>query len=370
MCNQQRLPSVCLFLSCKLRQSFGCLIRAFPAVDTSSCDSSGHQAASGSKRKKGSTSKKAKKQKRKASHANIDDWSSDNNTDAEPVPLPDQLDPMSDSDNDKAEQAAAAAASDDKADSGLAGKKKRRGEQRSAGHNRKSKGSSSKGGRKKKSRATAKQSVRSEHAKVNDWTSDDSSDAQPEQIADEMEPMSDSDADNDQADSRGGAAATKDPISAATSKQKRKAVAGGRPAESNTTSSLAQHDQGRTVDEEEDWGQAAAASNTGPSQHAKRKGRLRKARAPPDPAQQAAAGSEADDIMVDLEDDVPELETEADGHDNIRQAADRPLDDAQREYDSSGKEAGWTRKGSSKSLGTDIAVGRKSSKQAERRQDK
>lgn len=277
---------------------------------------------------------------------------------------------MSDSDEDKAGEAAVEAASNDKADSASAVNKKRRAEQQAAGHKRKSKGNSSKAGGNKKSRASAKQSARSEHAKVNDWTSDDSSDAQPEQIVNELEPMSDSDVEDQNTDSHNRAAATKGSVGAAASRQKKKQAAKNRHAESSTPSPLAQHQQGRTVDKEEDWGQAAAASDMGHSQHAKRKSRLRKARASPEPAQQAAAGMEADDIMVDLQDDVPGLETEAEGHNNDKEAAGGPSDDAQQEHDSSGKETGRKKKGVSKSTGAEVTAGRDNGKHAERRQEK
>lgn len=326
---------------------------------------SGSKAASNPKRKNSSASKKAKKQKRidkKASHANINDWSSDDSADAQPAPMQDQPSAMSGSHEADAVQASA-----DKHEAAPAGKqkKKQQGEQQSAGRKRKKK---SKGGTgshgKRKSGGSAKR-----HARAGNWTSDESSDVQPEKIVDNLEPMSDSDADS-QGGSKPGAA--KDTVASSLGKQGQLYVTSKKSlAQPDSSNSPAERGPNRVspAEEEEDWGQSAATSGheMQPAQQAKRKARLRKARASPGPAQHAAAGSEADDLMVDLEDDVPELEMEAERHSIAREAADKLSEESLLPDESASEGAGQKTKRTGKSVS---AGSQDSEKEAARRADK
>ena len=297
-----------------------------------------------------------KKQSEKGSHANINDWSSDDSADAErAMPLPDHLDPMSDSEDNTAEAAAAAAA---KAESASAGKrKKQQADQLSAGR-KKSKGgrSSSKAAGKHgdKARAHAK------HAKVNDWTSDDSSESQPQAIADQLEPMSDSDADVQEGDRPAAAAASERP-----SKQRRRKDSDS--TEAAHDQSPQKHEHGRTA-MGNSGGQADVTVRRA-AQHAKRKGRLRKASASPVQAQAAAAADAADDIMVDLEDDIPEVVQASEGYDGGDIAAARSSEDELLNSASFATDADKKRMKSSQSAeATDAA--RQSNKEDRQRRDK
>ena len=263
---------------------------------TDAADSRTAQNQLGSKRQKGSSNKRSKTQTRhskKAVHANIHDWSSDDSQDAAPVPMPDQLDSMSDSDDDKGQEAAAeAAATARKAKTAAANVRTNSKQQK--GEGRKRKGGSSKGQEKKK---LAKKTAAAP-AKVTDWTSDDSSDGRPLPIADQLDSMSDSDSDTQAAGQAHTAAAGPD---AAAAKQASKRHANGR-----TSKLSAPGNAGSGASPIK----AVAEDEQQPAEHAKRKRRLRKARASPDPGQQAEVLSlVADDIMVQLEDeeDVPEL---------------------------------------------------------------
>lgn len=238
------------------------------------------------------SSKKAKRQKKhgkKAAHTNINDWSSDDSDDAQPAPLPDQLDPMSDSDHDTGHEAANAAVAD-KVQSATATARKDS-TQRKTG-DRKRKGGSSCRGEKQK---------RSGNGKATDWTSDDSSDAQPAALPDQLDAMSDSD--DDKHDEAAAAAFGKAQSTSA------KAKAGSPHQKAEAT---------------------------------KRKGRLRKARASPQQGQQPAiaADQEAGDVMVDLEDDVPGIDAgpdmledtlDSDNEIGLRQSADKGQSKEQQE---------------------------------------
>ena len=279
---------------------------------------SGSKAAA--KRKSSSVSK-TKKQKRddtKSGHTNINDWSSDDSLSAENAAM--QAEPHAGSDSDEVN--ADDMASGDGHEAASAGKqKKQQAEQQSAG--RKSKKKSSNGMRrsgKRKSSGGAKKQAHVKHARAGDWTSDDSSDAQPEKIIDNLEPMSESDADSQEGNRLGM-------VTSSLRKQSKEQLSKEKSlAQPDSSSSPAKHDSYRAPDaeEEEDWRQQAAMSDdeVQPAKQAKRKGRLRKARASPGPAQHAAAGREVDDIMVDLEDDVPEVEMEVERHG--REAAEKP----------------------------------------------
>ena len=287
---------------------------------------SGSKAAANPKRKSSSAGKKVKKQKRhdkKASHANINDWSSDDSSDVEPAPMQDQPSAMSDNN----EVNAAEAASTDKHEVALTGKqkKKQQGKQQSAGHKRKKESRGIETDRKQKSSGSAKKHAHAKHARASAWTSDDSSDAQPEKIIDNLEPMSESDADS-QAGNKSGAA--EHMVASSSGRQGKQPGAEKKSlAQPNRSSSPAEQDshRGSIAEEEEDWGRPAAMSGdeAHPAQQAKRKGRLRKARASPGPTVHAAAGGEADDLMVELEDDIPGLEMEAERHSISREAADK-----------------------------------------------
>ena len=285
---------------------------------------SGSKAAA--KRKSSSASKRTKKQKRadtKAGHTNINDWSSDDSSSAEHATKQDEPHATSDSDEVNAD----AAALGRRHEAASAGKqKKQQAEQQSAG--RKSKKKSSGGTRrhgKRKSSGGAKNRAHAKHARAGDWTSDDSSDAQPERIIDNLEPMSDSDADNHEGNRLDtGSAKAQGMLASPLGKQCKKQFSEEKSlAQPDSSSSPAKHVSRRASDaeEEEDWGQQAAMSDdeVQPAKQAKRKGRLRKARA--SPGRPAAAGREVDDVMVDLEDDIPEVEMEVEHHG--REAAEK-----------------------------------------------
>ena len=314
---------------------------------------SGSKAAANPKRKNSSASNKAKKQKRddqKASHANINDWSSDDSSDAEPAPIQDQRTAMSDDNEANADQAAVA----DKHEVAATGKQKKQqqGKQQSAGRKRKKKSKGIKTDGKRKSWESAKKHAHAKHARASDWTSDDSSDAQPERIIDNLEPMSESDVDS-QAGNKSGAA--KQMVASCSGRQGKKPVAKKKNlVPPNSSSSPAEGDphRERAAEEEEDWGQPAAKSGdqAHPTQQAKRKGRLRKARASPGPTVHAAAGSEAD-LMVDLEDDVPGLELEAERHSISREAAAKLSEEDLSQDGLASEEAGHKTKRNGKSMG-------------------
>lgn len=331
---------------------------------------SGSKAAA--KRKSSSASKKTKKQKRddrKASHANINDWSSDDSLSAEHAAVQDQPHVASDNDAVNADEAALG----DRHEAASAGKqKKQQAEQQSVGRKRKKKsGGGTRRSGKRKSSGGAKNHAYAKHARAGDWTSDDSSDAQPERIIDNLEPMSESDADSQEGnrpDTRSPKA--HDTVASSLGKQSTKQLSKEKnPAQPDSSRSPAQPDSQRAQDaeEEEDWGQQAAMSDdeTQPAQQAKRKGRLRKARASPGPAQHAAAGNEVDDLMVDLEDDVPEVEMEVEHHG--REAAARLSEADLLQDELVSDDAGQQMKRSSKSV---RAGGQDSAKEAARRAGK
>lgn len=264
-----------------------------------SADQSQHD----SKRRKGGSSKKGKKQKRqdkKAARTNINDWSSDDSDEAAPAPMPDQLQSMSDSDNDNNQEAAVADAAAAKASKARAesAKGKKDGKLQKAG-DRKRKGGSNKG---KERKSTGKE--RAAPAQVTDWTSDDSSDAEPAPLPDQLDSMSDSDPET-QAAGRGCKAVGLD---AGTARQAGKQHGSSHRSQSpdELPAALGQGNDGI------DASPARDISDSGHQQQAKRakrKGRLRKARASPGQAQLAKISNpEADDIMVELEDDVPGLD--------------------------------------------------------------
>ena len=267
-------------------------------ADIGATKSSLEDAQQVSKRKKSSSSKKAKKQMqhgKKVAHTNINDWSSDDSADAGPVPLADQLNPMSESDSDVGRIEADVTTTGRPA-SASAPSKKQLGQNRQA-KNSKPKGGSSKGDKQKKSE---------KKKSACDWTSDDSSDAQPSPLPDQLDSMSDSESDSHAANVGGKVVAGADSRSARmksgpqnSSKQVMPEAApqgtvpkrGGAPDAADTDASPGQQ------------------KSAGQQQQAKRKGRLRKARASPEQDTHAvAAGAEAEDIMVDLDDDVPGLE--------------------------------------------------------------
>ncbi|KAL0032107.1 hypothetical protein WJX77_005423 [Trebouxia sp. C0004] len=257
-----------------------------------SADQSQHD----SKGRKGSSSKKGKKQKRqdeKGTRTNINDWSSDDSDEAEPAPMPDQLDSMSDSDDDnQAAAAAAAKASNARAESA---KSKKDGKLQKAG-DRKRKGGSNKG---KERDRTGKE--RAAPAQVTDWTSDDS-DAEPAPLPDQLDSVSDSDQDTQAAGRRPHAVVGPN---AATARQAGKQHGSSHRSRSPDDLSVALGQGSDGIDAS----LAGDVSDSDHQQRAKRKGRLRKARASPVQGQQAeVATSEGDDIMVELEDDVPGLD--------------------------------------------------------------
>lgn len=287
------------------------------------------------KRKSSSVSKKTKRQKRddtKAGHTNINDWSSDDSLSAENAAMQDQPNAKSDSDEVNADEAALG--DGHKVASAGKQKKQQQAEQQSAG--RKSKKKSSGGTRrsgKRKSSIGAKKHAQTKHARAGDWTSDDSSDAQPERIIDNLEPMSESDADS-QEGNRPGMDSEKalGMVTSSLRKQSKEQLSKEKSLlQPDSSSSPAKHKSNRAPDaeEEEDWGQQAAMSDdeVPPAKQAKRKGRLRKARASPKPARHAAAGREVDDIMVDLEDDEMEAERHGTGAAEKLSEVDLPQDD-------------------------------------------
>ncbi|KAL3161372.1 hypothetical protein ABBQ32_010265 [Trebouxia sp. C0010 RCD-2024] len=313
------------------------------------------------KQKKSSASKKAKKQKRdgeKASHGNINDWSSDDSGDAEPAPGPDQVSPMSDRQEHQEDAPA------DKRERASAGKKKQS-DQQSAGRKRSKAGELAH--RKSKSSGSTGKHAHAKHAKASDWTLDDSSGAEPETIPDHLEPMSDSDVDDSRQSDRAASTSARRQHNVASSLHQhgKKQVAGMRmPAEpSQQDPPRAQMGKGNP-----DRGQPAAISDDEalPAQQAQRRGRLRKARASPASAQYAAAAQEADDIMVDLEDDLPGVEME---EAELLSVARGGADDKLSEEDTSGDEAaseedtGAATKSISKSMGV---AGQESDKGAEK----
>ena len=249
-----------------------------------SADQSQHD----SKRRKSGSSKKGKKQKKQAkkgAHTNINDWSSDDSDEAPPAPMPDQLDSMSDSDDDNNQEAAAAAAVAAKASKAKAAsaKGKKDGKLQKAG-DRKRRGGSNKG---KERKSTGKE--RAAAAQVADWTSDDSSDAEPMPLPDQLDSMSDSDPDTQ--------AAGRHQAGKQHGSSHRSQLPDDLPAALGRGSDASPADD---VPDSERQQQAKCA---------KRKGRLRKAAASPGQGQQAEAVlSEAEDIMVEVEDDVHGLE--------------------------------------------------------------
>ena len=332
---------------------------------------------------------KQKKQKTQASHANINDWSSDDSSDAEPATMRDQLKPMSDSSNDdrhaEADAAAAAEVSDkelsvlaaqplmskkkrralhasavhaesaNKADSAKAAPSRQHAGKQSASRKKRKSSTSHRGPAKKTNVDRAQEGSTSQHAKVTDWTSDDSSDAQPEPMPDNLHPMSESDAESQEDKQLRKAAASTHTNFAAARKQVL-----GTHAQSDTSASPP---DGNMLEGEEDRNRAADESIS-EAQHAKRKSRLRKARAPAlSPAQHAAAVPEANDIMVDLEDDLPEDEME-DGVTTVAEAAAKRLPKSQRQqHDSSDKEASHKKKTLRKVLEAGQAAGQGSREQ-------
>lgn len=304
-------------------------------VTTHCCWLSGSKAAANTKRKKSSASKKAKKQKRdskKASSANINEWSSDDSSDAEPALGPDQVSPMSD------RQEHQEGASADKRDPASAGKKKKQSDQHSAGRKRKSKAGDT-AHRKRKSSGSTGKHTHAQHAKASDWTSDDSSGAEPETIPDNLEAMLDSDVDDnqqhDRAASTSGGSRTHHNVASSVHQQGKKQGAEMRmPA----GSSHQNPPRSQVFVFGGDRGQPAALSDdeVQPAHQAQRRGRLRKARASPAPAQHAAAAQEADDIMVDLEDDLPGMEMQ---EAELLSVAREGADDKLPEKDTSGATA-------------------------------
>ncbi len=278
-------------------------VRAGRDIGNMSADQSQHN----SKRRKTGSSKKGKKQKKqdkKAARTNINDWSSDDSDEAAPAPMTDQLDSMSDSDDDNNREAAAAAATAAAAaKASKAGaesvKGQKNGKPQKAG-DKKRKGGSNKG---KERKSTGKETAAA--AQVTDWTSDDSSDAEPTPLPDQLDSMSDSDPDTQAAGRHRKAVVGRD---SATAKQAGKQHRSSHRSQSpdDLPAALGQGSHGM------DASPPGGVSDSEHQQHAKRakrKGRLRKARASPGQGQQAdAATPEADDIMVELEDDVPGLE--------------------------------------------------------------
>ena len=280
---------------CWLDATVTCLLSVKAGGDAGSM--SADQCQSDTKRRKGSSSKTSKKQckqDKQGARTNINDWSSDDSDEAAPAPMPDQLDSMSDSDDENNQKAAAAAKASKARAASAKGNKDNK--LQKAG-DRKRRGGSSKG---KERKSTGK-----ERAAPADWTSDDSSDAEPAPLPDQLDSMSDSDPDTQAAGRIRNAVVRPD---AATAKQ-----AGKQQGSSHRAQSPA--DLPAALSQGIDGIDASPADDVSDSEHqqqakrAKRKGRLRKARASPGQGQQAeAATSEADDIMVELEDDVPGLD--------------------------------------------------------------
>lgn len=289
---------------------------------------------------------------------------------AEHAAAQDQPDAESDSDAVNADDAALA----DRHEAASAGKqKKQRAEQQSAGRKKKKSSGGSRGHGKRKSNRGAKEQAHTKHARASDWTSDDSSDAQPEKIIDNLQPMSESDADSPEGN-RPGKGSGKAPGMGASSlgKQGKKQLSEEK-SHAQAGSSPAKHDSHRAQhpEEEEDWGQRAVTADDEAqlAQQAKRKGRLRKARASPGPARHAAAGREVDDLMVDLEDDFPEVEMEVERHG--REAAENLSEADLLQDDVVSEGAGHKTKRSGRSVnigGKDSA--KEASRRAGKRQDK
>jgi len=295
-----------------------CLLSVGAGRDAGS--TSADQSQHDSKRRKGGSSKKVRKQKKqdkKGARTNINDWSSDDSDEAAPAPMPNQLHSMSDSDDENNQEAAAAAtaaaakASKARAESA---KGKKDGKLQKAGDGKR-RGGSNKG---KERKSTGKE--RAAAAQVTDWTSDDSSDAEPAPLPDQLDSMSDSDPDTQAAGRHRNAVVGPD---AATARQAGKQH--GSSHRSRLPDDLpAALDQGSDGIDASPAGDVSDSERQQQAKRAKRKGRLRKARASPGPGQQAeAATSEADDIMVELEDDVPGLDAapEAGSNDVGQQAA-------------------------------------------------
>ena len=262
---------------------------------------SAHRSQHDSKSRKGGSSKKGKKQKRqdkKGASTNINDWSSDDSDEAAPAPLPDQLSNSDDDNNQEAAAAAAAAAKASKARAASA-KGKTDGKLQKAG-DRERRGGGNKGKRKE---STGKK--RAAPAQVTDWTSDDSSDAEPAPLPDQLDSMSDSDPDTQAAGRSRKAAVGRD---AATARQAGKQHGSSHRSQlpDDLPAALGQGSEGIDASPA---GEVSDTEHQQQAKRAKRKGRLRKARASLGQGQQAeAATSEADDIMVELEDDVPGLD--------------------------------------------------------------
>ena len=268
-----------------------CLLSVQAGRDAGSM--SADQSQHATKRRKGGSSKTSKKENRQdkqGAHTNINDWSSDDSDEAAPAPMPDQLNSMSDSDDEDNQKAAASAKASKARAASAKGKKDNK--LQKAG-DRKRRGGSSKG---KERKSTGK-----ERAAPADWTSDDSSDAEPAPLPDQLDSMSDSDPD---AQAAGWIRNTVVRRDAANAKQ------AGKQQGSSHRSQLPD-DSPAALGQGSDGIDASPADDVSDSERqlqakrAKRKGRLRKARASPGQGQQAeAAASEADDIMVELEDDV------------------------------------------------------------------
>ena len=273
-----------------------CLLSVQAGRDAGSM--SADQSQHATKRRKGGSSKTSKKQNRqdkKGARTNINDWSSDDSDEAAPAPMPDQLNSMSDSDDeDNQKAAAAAAATAAKASKARAAsaKGKKDNKLQKAG-DRKRRGGSNKG---KERKSTGK-----ERAAPADWTSDDSSDAEPAPLPDQLDSMSDSDPDTQTAGRTRNAVVRPN---AATAKQAGKQQGSSQRSQSpdDLPAPLGQNSDGIDASPADDVSDSERQQQ---AKRAKRKGRLRKARASAGQGQQAeAAASEADDIMVELEDDV------------------------------------------------------------------
>ena len=259
--------------------------------------------------------KRHKKQKQKsAPGANIDQWSSDDSAGTELASAQQQPDAMpgsskedgSDSDQEAAEAAAAdsspaRAATGTQSDKELK-KRSRMAQKRKSKHGQHGE-DDQKGGKHRK--LAAKQTPVAQ-AKVSSWTSDDSDG--------ELNPPPDnrSAASQLESDRQGSRHAADDGVD----NKAKKGIARKRKAE---TASV--HAAQEMVEKRNDGASAEGAAGdevhsptqqaTSPvprlAQHAKHRSRLRKARASPEQPQQQPTAAD-DDIMVDLEDDLPEME--------------------------------------------------------------
>ena len=256
--------------------------------------------------------KKAKKQKhtwKTAAHTSINDWSSEDSDGAAAAPMAQLPARLSHSDEDEPQEGAAASADAPARNVASPSTTARKSTGTKAGYRRQKKV----GSKGKKARVGR----RSEevHAKVNDWTSDDSSDAGPAPLPDLLDSMSDSESDSHAANRTGQAAqvqpGTAKPASNGTQMQESHVATGSAPPRPLTGDDV-----------------KGIRSNVGPARvesddeqqtkHAKRRGRLRKARASPAAASATEWGVEdsmvgeevaapdpgADDVMVELEDDL------------------------------------------------------------------